>query len=583
MTNPQLRLLLSLPVLIGIAGCAWAGSFDSTLGSITTATALAAYVWLASYSLTRPVRALADATPRLLPGSATSNSDGAVDRERIERSLTAARGRLEANATRISELETRLAATRIALARAEAAKRAFLGSVGHELRTPLNAIIGMTRLTIQTSLSPRQRDYVERADRAAHQLLGQIDDILDYVRLEAGNLRIELSEFEPNEAIDAVVRAAKDSANEKLLTVRVERDPDLPNKLIGDAGRIRQVLTELVDNAIKFTEDGEIVIATQLLERTDERAQVSFEVRDTGIGIDRARQQEVFTIFSPGDASTTRRRGGAGLGLGISGRLVSALGGRLRAARLPERGSSFTFSVPLALPGTMSSSTTPEACSDSNGGPTQSRGLAAEAKPHTNPDPARLVFKDDSQLGHRLLKRFRSDHAGFVDDYISLYGSGDQIGAAHLAVALESAAGSLGANELKASAARLAMKRRDRDDPSADLGRVQQLLDALLAEIDEKLADPPRAKMGTTKTPAPAASDDSQIAGLLRHLSDLLTDFDAAAINHFESGRQLLVGYVSHERIDDLQRAINRFDFTLAQHRLRHLAADLGIPLRETS
>lgn len=591
MTHWGTSLLISVPILLGAAACGWAGVLESAPGSIAASAVLVAYVGVACVWLNRPWAALADLAQGLAPTSESIGGGGAdSDRQRLQQYFEAARNRIDADSARITELETQLAGARTAAARADDAKRAFLQSVGHELRTPLNAVIGMTHLSMQTSLSPQQRDYLESADRSAHSLLRQIDSILDYVRLEAGDLQPAHVAFNLEDVIERVVDTAMHAAGDKPLTVRLERDPNIPGALVGDAQRLGQVLTALADTIVKTHDAGEIIIGARLRGINVGRARVAFEVGCTGRSLNHPQHPPRFHADST-DKDTVGTRGGADLGIDVSHRLVAALGGRLQVERrAPDAGISFGFTLPLALAAGQ------QPCDASNTTDRQSEVIApshdtnraghpdrALQQPQMNLDGIRLRLKGDSHLLRRLLLRFRTDHAHFVDDYASLFHAEDRFGASQLARSLESAATSLGAVELKQSAARLATKRRSGDDPSMELDEVRALLERLLAEVDDKLAGPDSPTMWQRSPRHSSDAVDNPTVLALQTLSELLADFDAAAINRFEDLRPSLRGLVSHAHVEDLQRAIHGFDFTLAQHRLHRVAADLSIQLRETT
>ena len=590
MTHWRTSLLISVPTLLGAAACGWAGVLQSVPGSIAASAVLVAYVGLACVWLNRPWAELANLAQGLAPTDKASGRIGAdSDRQRLQQSFQAARHRIDADSARIAELETQLGAARIAAARADDAKRAFLQSVGHELRTPLNAVIGMTHLSMQTALSPQQRDYLERADRSAHSLLRQIESILDFVRLEAGDLQTAHVAFNLEDVVEGVLDTATHAAGDKPLTVRVERDANIPGTLVGDAQRLGQVLTALADSVVGTADAGEIIIGARLLGVDAGRAQVAFEVGCAGRDLNRPWRSTRSNTASM-DKAAVRNRGGGDLGINVSQRLVAALGGRLQVERrAPSGGIRFGFTLPLALaadePPCDASSTTcrqAEVVASRHDINRTRPTVPAPRQPQMNLDGIRLRLNGDSHLLRRLLLRFRTDHAHFVDDYASLFHAEDRFGASQLARALESAAASLGADELKQSVARLATKRRSNDDPGLELNHVRELLEHLLAEIDDKLA-----RQDSPTLPQRAPRDDSravdnQIALALQHLSELLAEFDAAAINHFEDLRPSLRGLVAQERIDDLQRAIHGFDFTLAQHRLQGLAAELCVQLQAT-
>ena len=576
MTTLRLPLLLSLPVLLGSLGLAVVGAYDNLLGSLCAALGLAIYVWTLSSELTGPRHALGRAACRLMPGAVPSHTP--EDDGHLAERLQVAMRRQRADDAHIRNLKSQLDAARLEAEHAKAAKRAFLANVSHEIRTPMNAIIGMTRLSMQTAMSPQQRDYLERTDQAAHNLLGQINNILDYARLETDDLRIDESAFLLDDMLDRVLSQSSLAVGEKAVTVGLERDTSLPRNLVGDAQRLTQVLVHLVDNAIKFTEQVEVTVAARLLGQNAKRVLVSFEVRDTGVGIELSDQRELFDAFAQADPSLTRRFGGSGLGLSISHRLVVAMGGRLRVDSQLGRGSCFSFALTLPLEERRkaigSTTSAPEA-------PTREAESEPDAAVPSQMDLSHthLRLNGDEQLLRRLLTRFQADYVGFVEDYASLHGAGDRFGASKLARSLESAAGSLGAIELKEAAARLAMKRRNDDDPSEDLSLVRGLLDGLLVEIDTRLGNRGANADGTPRHQSEARLDEAELTFAVGQLAELLAEFDAAAINCFEELSASLPTLVARDTIDDLQRAINGFDFARALEQLRQIADKLGIAL----
>jgi two-component system sensor histidine kinase/response regulator len=235
-----------------------------------------------------------------------------------------------------------------ARAAAEAASRtktSFLANMSHELRTPMNAIIGMTHLALEDGLPPRQRGYVEKAHGAARNLLQILDDILDVSKVEAGHLALERIEF----TLDAVVAQMADvlglKAEEKGLALLFRAAPGLPERLVGDPTRLRQVMVNLGSNAIKFTDQGEVTLGIEPVAQDDREVELHVWVRDTGIGLDAEQQSRIFQPFMQADNSTTRRFGGTGLGLTISRQLVERMGGRLWVDSAPGRGSTFHFTA----------------------------------------------------------------------------------------------------------------------------------------------------------------------------------------------------------------------------------------------
>ena len=252
----------------------------------------------------------------------------------------------------ISPLKQAEAALRKAKEQAEAAtqtKSMFLANMSHEIRTPMNAIIGMAHLCLWTELSAKQRDYVQKIHNASLSLLGIINDILDFSKIEAGKLALETIGFTLDEVLGAVSTMVAPKAHDKGLELLFHVPGNIPQRLVGDPLRLGQILINLLNNAIKFTEHGQIGVTVRLLEQAGNQVRLRFEVRDTGIGMNPEQSTRLFQAFTQVDGSITRKYGGTGLGLTICKRLVELMGGAIGVESVPGAGSIFTFTARFDL------------------------------------------------------------------------------------------------------------------------------------------------------------------------------------------------------------------------------------------
>jgi signal transduction histidine kinase/DNA-binding response OmpR family regulator/HPt (histidine-containing phosphotransfer) domain-containing protein len=268
---------------------------------------------------------------------------------RLRRSRSEVRELADTLEQRVRERTEQLERAQQAAEAATRAKSEFLANMSHEIRTPMNAILGMSHLALKSGLDARQRNYVEKVHGAAESLLHIINDILDFSKIEAGKLQVESIPFQLGDVLDQLASLLAMRAEEKGLELLFVLPPGLPTVLVGDPSRLGQILLNLGNNAVKFTERGEVTMAVSLVEREAQRATLRFEVRDTGIGMTREARERLFQPFTQADASTSRRFGGTGLGLAICRHLVAFMGGEIGVDSEPGQGSRFHVTLPFGV------------------------------------------------------------------------------------------------------------------------------------------------------------------------------------------------------------------------------------------
>ena len=321
--------------------------------------------------------------------------------ERRDGDLAAQHQRLEEQVAERSRAADELAIARDRAEEATHLKSQFLANMSHEIRTPINGIMGMTELALGTDLNPEQRDYLETVRMSAESLLALVNEILDFSKIEAGCVTLDSGDFDIRLLISRVLKPLAASAAAKNLRMSVDISPKLPARLTGDARRLSQVLTNLAANALKFTPEGEIAIALDVISEDDAEIGVHLSVRDTGIGIPESSQNRIFDPFVQADGSVTRRYGGTGLGLAICSQLVRAMGGGIRVESRPGHGSTFHVTLTLKKAGqSVAAPAAPKAPAAGTPGSTSS---------------LHILLVEDNAVNQKLARRMLEKSGHFID------------------------------------------------------------------------------------------------------------------------------------------------------------------------
>jgi len=471
---------------------------------------------------------------------------------------------------------------------ANRSKSDFLTNMSHEIRTPLNAIIGFSALTLKAGLPPRQHDYIEKIHLAGELLLNIINDILDYSRLGAGQLKLEQVPFQPGIMIASAAGMVQQQALDKGLKLLAETSPEVASCLLGDPHRLAQIIVNLLNNAVKFTEQGEVSLKAILLKQEGERVQLKFSVRDTGIGIAAEQIDKLFQPFPQADGNTTRRFDGTGLGLVISKHLVQLMGGEIACESIPGEGSTFSFT---AWFGIVQSDDRKQCASDTAANAGNSLSAHPGERPPTGAveEPAipGIAGLDVSSALSRLagnrklylwvLSTFVEREANAAVAIEEAWSAGDSVLARRLAHTMKGSAGTMGAVELEKRARDLE-NAINQGEPSADvrlaLGGFAEELDRLVTALTDHLPPAPEDERNSV----PGEADPAVASRVLNELQGYIKGRECRAERHLDDHQKELAGLPDKD-IGLIRKHLKDYNFSAAHEALLAFAARNGITL----
>ncbi len=489
--------------------------------------------------------------------------------------------------------ETEMRRARDQAQEASRAKTAFLANISHEIRTPINSIIGMTHLALAGKLPQQEHDYVARAHQSASELRAIIDDILDFSRIEAGQLTIDAAAFRLEDVLETFTGTIGPMAAAKGLKLLLDYPPDLPTLLVGDPLRLSQALIGLGNNAVKFTEHGEVVLRVRVDEQGSGQVMLRFAISDTGIGLSQAQREGLFEPFRQGDNSFTRRFGGTGLGLAICRRLLEMMDGHLWVESKPDVGSTFHASARFGRQ-RAAGEVQPAPTADQQGRerPRSLDALRLEDQAGNRDPTAKMLASGAGITGYAgltpdaatpprrsMLERFCEDYRGFSGQFAAAAREPRADARLRLAHTLKGVAGNLGLTDIARDAEALERACRN-GEPGDTLAALAAPIDAQIQNLAASMVA--RTAIATAAEPCQelpviSRAHATEVQALAGRLQRLLDDGDAQALDIAER----LAAAVCNDsglgrRLKALSRRIQRFEFTLAAADLRALEDPLG-------